>query len=59
MTVYLYNKIDGRFLWEVSGSIDIVMLNITDDKDFTLTPYPLDGNRYKWDGSEWVKVETN
>lgn len=58
MTIYLYEKDSGSFLWQVSGEDNAVMLNVSDGMGFTLEPYPLDGSRYKWDGSQWVKAET-
>lgn len=57
--VCIYDKLSGFLKYEDTGLADFVIADIPDDCDFTLEPYPYDGNRYKWNGSEWVKVETN
>lgn len=55
--IYVYDRQTGVIKYDDSGLADFVVADIPDDCDFTLEPYPYDGNRYKWDGSQWVKAE--
>lgn len=55
----VYEKNTGKLRYQDSGDIDYIIKDMPDDCDFTLTPYPFDRVGYKWNGSEWVKVETN
>ena len=57
--LYVYEKNTGKLRYQDSGGIDYIIKDMPDDCDFTLTPYPFDRVGYKWNGSEWVKVETN
>ena len=56
--IYVYRKDTGAYKYEDIGSYEGVIHDLGDDLDFTLIPYPLDGNRYRWNGLEWVEVET-
>lgn len=57
--LYVYEKNTGKLRYQDSGDIDYIIKDMPDDCDFTLAPYPFDRVGYKWNGSEWVKVETN
>lgn len=54
--IYVYRKDTGVYKYEDIGSYEGVIHDLGDGLDFTLVPYPLDGNRYKWNGSEWEKL---
>lgn len=58
IVIYVYDKTSGLLLYKATGVADFLMYDIKDSEDFTLAPYPLDGNRYKWDGLEWVKADS-
>ena len=51
--LYIYKKGTGTYLYEDVGSINGIFRDLRDDLDFTLVPYPTDGKRYCWNGSEW------
>lgn len=60
ITIYLYDKASGLFIKERSGNTDSVMLSYEHDGlEFTLIKPPDYRNNYKWNGSEWVKEESD
>ena len=56
ITLYVYRKFDGLFLYQDIGNPGNVIKDLGADKDFTLTPPPDDGQSYKWVGHDWQKV---
>ena len=52
--LYIYKKSDGTFLYEDTGSLEGVLHDIREGLDFTMKPYPTDGNTYKWIDDKWV-----
>ena len=54
--LYVYKKIDGSFLYEDTGSLEGILLDLGQDKDFTLKPYPSDSEYiYRWIDNDWIK----
>lgn len=53
--IYVYQKSDGRLLYESLGVPEYVVHDISPDHDFTLTPPPMDGGVYRWVDNKWVK----
>lgn len=54
ITLYIYQKSDGQYLYTDIGDPDSVIDDLTDDKDFTLTPPPDDEKQWRWVDSEWI-----
>lgn len=54
ITVYVYDKHDGEYLYTDTGVIDDIINDISDDKDFTLTPPPDTSKRWAWVDGAWV-----
>ena len=51
--LYIYNQLDGCFLYEDTGSTDVIINNITEEKDFTLTR-PLNYSQlWYWVDNKW------
>lgn len=59
ITLYVYNKDSGLFSYRDSGPKNLVVADIPVGYDFTLQQPPDMSTPHKWNGSEWVKVETN
>ena len=59
ITLFFYNKIDGRFLYQDMGSINSIMLDLTDDKDFTLTQPPNYDKAWYWYNNQWNDKPSN
>lgn len=57
-TLYIYEKSTGKLRYQDAGDIDYILKDMPEDCDFTLTPYPFEGVGYRWNGLEWVEVET-
>lgn len=55
ITLYIYQKSDGQYLYTDIGDPDSVIDDLTDDKDFTLTPPPNDESGWRWVDGAWVK----
>ncbi|MDO4896311.1 MAG: hypothetical protein Q3971_03015 [Moraxella sp.] len=53
ITLYIYQKSDGRYLYQDIGNPDDVINDLTDDKDFTLTPPPDDSKAWRWVDNHW------
>lgn len=54
--LYIYKKADGSFLYEDTGSLEGILLDLGQDKDFTLKPYPSGtGHAYRWIDNNWIK----
>ena len=51
--LYIYKKSDGTFMYEDTGSLTGVLNDISENLDFTIKRYPLDGNRYRWIDNDW------
>lgn len=58
-TFYVYDINTGFFVRKDSGSIDMLLYDCErTGLDFTLTRPPSVYEPHKWNGLEWVKVET-
>lgn len=55
ITLYIYNKRDGRLVSIDTGTVEDVLRDLKDGHDFTLEKPPGPGAYWKWVGSEWVK----
>ena len=51
--LFIYRKLDGQFLYQDVGSINSIMLDITEDKDFTLTRPPNYDRVWYWYNNQW------
>lgn len=51
--LFIYRKLDGQFLYQDVGSINSIMLDITKDKDFTLTQPPNYDHAWYWYNNRW------
>ena len=51
--LFIYRKLDGQFLYLDVGSINSIMLDITKDKDFTLTQPPNYEQSWYWYNNQW------
>ena len=51
--LFIYRKLDGQFLYQDVGSINSIMLDLTDDKDFTLTQPPNYEQSWYWYNNQW------
>lgn len=51
--LYVYDVQSKRLMYEDSGSVEYIIYDLGDDKDFTLTPPP-DGDRlWYWVDDKW------
>lgn len=54
MKLYVYMKNTKVFDCELVGSIDSLIENISDDKNFTLTPPPDYDHVWRWIDDKWI-----
>ena len=59
ITLFVYNKTAGQFLYQDVGSINSIMLDLTDDKDFTLTQPPNYDKPWYWYNNQWNDKPSN
>lgn len=59
ITLFVYNKITGQLLYQDMGSINSIMLDLTDDKDFTLTQPPNYDKPWYWYNNQWNDKPSN
>lgn len=52
--LYIYQKSTGEYLYTDIGNPDLIINDLGDDKDFTLTPPPNDEKGWRWVDSEWI-----
>ena len=57
--LFIYLKITGQFIYKDVGSINSIMLNLTDDKDFTLTQPPNYDKAWYWYDNQWNDKPNN
>lgn len=55
--LFVYLKKTGRLLYKDVGSINSIMLDITEDKDFTLTQPPNYDQQWYWYNNQWNDTE--
>lgn len=59
MQIHVYNKNSGQYISSLSGDIDMLMLNIQDHQDYTLTAPPPDyDHEWRWIDSKWTTDDT-
>ena len=58
IVIYVFKRPSGEYLYKGTGVKEYLLYDIKDDEDYTLEPYPIGQGLHKWNGSEWVKVET-
>ena len=58
MIFYVYSKTDGSYLYRDSGYIDGALIDMGDDKDYTLTPPPDYEKVWRWIDSKWTTDDT-
>lgn len=51
--LYIYKKSDGSFLYQDIGNPAHVINDLSDDKNFTLTPPPDDTKVWRWINDHW------
>ena len=59
ITLFVYDVATGRFLHQDVGSINSIMLDLTDDKDFTLTQPPNYEQSWYWYDNQWNDQPSN
>lgn len=59
ITLFVYDVATGRFLHQDVGSINSIMLDLTDDKDFTLTQPPNYEQSWYWYNNQWNNKPSN
>lgn len=52
--LYIYKKSDGSYLYTDVGNPDLVIKDLGDDKDFTLTPPPDNSKQWRWVDGQWI-----
>lgn len=57
--LFIYQTIDGKFLYQCTGSINSIMLDLTDDNDFTLTQPPNYEQSWYWYDNQWNDKPSN
>ena len=57
--LFIYLKITGQFVYKDVGSINSVMLDLADDKDFTLTQPPNYEQPWYWYNNQWNDKPSN
>ena len=59
ITLYVYNKSNGLFLYSDTGLAEFVITDLSnnDKVDFTLTPPPDYKKSWRWVGVGWVEVD--
>ncbi len=57
LTIYIYRKVDGAFMYSFSGTHETVSLNLKDEHGFTLICPPMDGRNYAWREEAWQHIE--
>ena len=53
IALYVYDKSTKEFLYQDIGNPDDVINDLTDDKDFTLTPPPDNSKTWRWVDNHW------
>lgn len=53
ITVYIYDKKTGQYLYTDIGNPDYVIADMGDDKDFTLTAPPDNSKVWRWVDNAW------
>lgn len=53
MDIYVYDVSTGIFMWELSGHISSIMIDIDNRKDFTLTKPPNYYQPWYWIDDKW------
>lgn len=56
--LYIYEKNTGLFMYADSGDPNLILHDLGDDKDFTLTPPPDDKHQWRWIDSKWTTDDT-
>lgn len=51
--LYIYNLSDGRFLYEDTGGIDIILSNLDVSQGFSMLRPPNYKNDWYWIDDEW------
>ena len=59
ITLFVYDVATGRFLHQDVGSINSITLDLTDDKDFTLTQPPNYEQSWYWYNNQWNDKPSN
>lgn len=55
ITIYIYRKSDGMFLYQDQGNPNNVIDDLGEDKDFTTTPLPDHEHVWYWIDNKWIK----
>lgn len=58
ITLHIYRKSDGVFLYSDSSLEDWVLSDIDSDNDFTLTRPPDYKNVWRWIDNKWIADNT-
>ena len=53
ITLYIYRKSDGLFLYQDIGNPGYVITDLGVDKDFTLSPPPDGTKQWRWINGAW------
>lgn len=51
--VYVYEKLSGKFLYKDTGDPEFIIEDLSNDKDFTLTPPPDNTKSWRWVDNQW------
>lgn len=52
--LYIYNIADGHFLYEDSGQPEFIIIDLGNDKDFTMAPPPDYTQQWRWIDNKWI-----
>ncbi|UNU74094.1 hypothetical protein LU293_04150 [Moraxella nasovis] len=52
--IYVYDKTTGQYLYQDVGNPNGVIRDLSDDKDFTLTPPPDNVKPWRWIDDKWI-----
>ncbi|MGO3282480.1 MAG: hypothetical protein ACTIKC_06795 [Psychrobacter sp.] len=56
--MYVYRIFDGLFMYEYTNNPDYALIDLGDDKDFTLAPPPDSEHQWRWIDNKWVADDT-
>ena len=57
--IYVYSTQTGEFMYKDTGDPNFVISDLTDDKDFTLTPPPDSSKQWRWVNHAWQQEQKN